>query len=109
MADMVIEEGVDDMADFLASKFIHNAVLEQSNIGLTVSGINTVDQYASVLKYLGSLSSVTRVQVSKVSVGNVSFTLQVHGGCPTLSQAIALGRRLEQLDSSDCSSYRLLP
>ena len=106
---MVIEEGIDDMADFLASKFIHNGVLGQSNLSLTVSGINTVDQYASVLKYLESLSSVTSVQVSKVIVGNVSFTLQVHGGCPALSQAITLGRRLEQLDSSDCSSYRLIP
>ena len=109
MPDMVIEEGIDDMADFLASIFIHNGVQGQSNISLTVSGIKTVDQYASVLKYLGSLSSVTRVQVSKVAVGDVSFTLQVHGGCPALSQAITLGRRLEQLDSSDCSSYRLIP
>lgn len=109
LPDMVIEEGIDDMADFLASKFIHNTVLVKSDINLTVSGIQTVAQYASVLKYLESLSSVTEVRVSKVAVGDVSFMLQAHGGCPALSQAIALGRRLERLDGNDCSRYRLLP
>jgi len=106
---MAIEEGIDDMADFLASKFIHNALLEQSNVTLTVTGINTVDQYATVLKYLESLSSVTRVEVNYVAAGEVSFILQAHGGCLALSQAIVLGRRLEPLQDNDCSSYRLLP
>lgn len=109
LADMVIEEGIDGMADFLASKFIHNTMPGQSNISLTVSGINTVEQYAAVLKYLGSLSSVTGLQVINVAPGNVSFSLQAHGGCPSLSQAIVLGRRLEPLNDGDCSRYRLLP
>ena len=108
--DMVIEEGIDDMADFLASKFVHNALPVQADFTLTVSGINTVVQYAAVLKYLESLSSVTRVQVSNVNPGGeVSFILQTHGGCLALSQAIALGRRLEPLVGSECSRYRLIP
>lgn len=106
---MVIEEGIDEMADFLASKFIHNAALVQSNIALTVTGVSTVNQYAAVLKYLESLSSVTRVQVSYVTAGEITFMLQAHGGCPALSQAITLGRRLEPLDGNECSRYRLLP
>ena len=106
---MAIEEGIDDMADFLASKFIHITLLEQSNVPLTVTGINSVDQYATVLKYLESISAVNRVEVSYAAAGEVSFILQVHGGCPALSQAIVLGRRLEPLNNNDCASYRLLP
>ena len=109
LPDMVIEEGIDDMADFLASKFIHNAVLEQSNVMSTVTGVNTVDQYAGVLKYLESLSSVNSVEVSNVAAGEITFMLQAHGGCLALSQAITLGRRLEPVDGNDCSRYRLLP
>lgn len=106
---MVIDEGIDDMTDFLASKFIHKTVLEKTDLTMTVSGINSLAQYAHVLKYLGSLSSVTKIQVSKVITGAVTFVVTVHGGCVTLSQAIVLGRRLESLNGNECSSYRLLP
>lgn len=109
MPAMVLEEGIDDMADFLASKFIHKTVMEKTDVTLTVSGINTLAQYADVLKYLGSLSAVTRVQVSSVTAGAVTFIVTVHGGCVTLSQAVVLGRRLESLSGNECSRYRLLP
>lgn len=110
LPEIAIEEGVDVMADFLAATFMQNHALQEENIGTRISGIYNLDQYAEALKYLQSLSSVTRVDVNQVTAGEVSFTLRARGGCPAVSQAIALGRKMAPDGrAGDCSSYQLLP
>jgi len=110
LPEVVLDEGVDAMADFLAGKYaLSGDTGEASGITVTVSEIRNVDQYARVLKYLTSLNSVAGVQVTRVQTGTVTFDLLVHGGLSTVSQAIALGRTLEPLTGSAGNQYRLLP
>ena len=106
---MVIDEGIDGLADFLAARFIQTEITEQREVSISIININNVDQYAQALKYLESLSFVTRVNVKSAVNGEIIFNLQSHGGCPALSKAINIGRRLEPLAGADCERYRLLP
>jgi hypothetical protein len=97
------------MADLLAARFIQENAQEQSSISLTITDINTVAQYAAALKYLESLSVVSKVQVSSVTPGEVTFRLLAHGGCNAVAQAIELGRKLIPGDARPCTRYQLLP
>jgi hypothetical protein len=109
MSDIAIGEGIDHMADLLAARFIQENAQEQSSISLTITDINTVAQYAAALKYLESLSVVSKVQVSSVTPGEVTFRLLAHGGCNAVAQAIELGRKLIPGDARPCTRYQLLP
>ena len=109
LADIAIEDGIDAMADLLAAKFIQNNVQVQDSITITITDIYSIDQYAEALKYLESLSSVSKVLVSNVTAGEVSFKLLTHGGCPAVAQAITLGRKLIPSGAGECSRYKLLP
>ena len=106
----VIEEGVDGMADMLAQMFARSSVFtEMSTVRLSVADVNNTQQYARVLKYFESLSSVTNVQVEQVQPGVVTFLLTAHGGSVAVSQAIALARIMEPISGSSGMAYRLLP
>lgn len=107
--EIVIDEGIDGIADFLAENYIQEDIIDQSSVLIAVTDINDVDQYARALKYLKSLSFVSRVHVNAVMDGEVRFLINAHGGCTALSRAIEIGRRLEPLDQARCSRYRLLP
>ena len=106
---IVIDEGIDGLADFLAANFNQSQEIEQNNVSITIADIYNVDQYAEAYKYLDSLSAVINVYVSHVTGSEVTFIVEAHGGCRTVSQAIALGRKLEPLVNNECDKYRLLP
>jgi len=109
IADIAIEDGIDGMTDLLATNFIQDNAQAQDSVTLTITDIYTIDQYAEALKYLESLSFVSKVLVNNVTVGEVSFKLMAHGGCPAVAQAITLGRKLIPNSTGECSRYRLLP
>ncbi len=105
----VLEEGIDKLADMLASRFVRpDAFVGVKDVRLTVADIFDTDQYARVLKYLTSLNSVADVEVMQVEPGKVTYKLAAHGGELAISQAIALGRILEPIGSNS-GDYRLLP
>ncbi|MBI2995066.1 MAG: DUF2066 domain-containing protein [Gammaproteobacteria bacterium] len=109
MPETVIEEGIDEMADRLAARYAQRgSAAEAADLDITVSDVNTVDDYARTLKYLASLNSVAAVQVTRVEPGEVSFTVRVHGGEPALVQALFFGSTLEP-SGGEGGQYRLLP
>lgn len=108
--DAVLDEGIDGMADMLAQMFARSSVFtEMSAVRLSVADINNAQQYARVLKYFESLSSVTNVQVKQVEANVVTFLLTAHGGAVAVSQAISLARMMEPISGSSGMAYRLLP
>jgi uncharacterized protein len=110
LPDVVLDEGVDGMADILAQMFARSSVFtEKTTVRLSIADIHNVEQYARVLKYFKSLSSVSDVQVEQVASGVVTFLLSVHGGGLAVSQAIALTRIMEPISGSRGMAYRLLP
>ncbi len=110
LPEAVLDEGIDKLADILASRFARSTGFAGMNeVRLSVADIFNTDQYASVLKYLSSLNSVADVEVLQVEEGRVTFILNAHGGELAVTQAIELGRVLEPISGSGEGSYRLLP
>ena len=108
--DAVLDEGIDGLADLLAQMFARSSVFtEMSAVRLSVADVNNAQQYARVLKYFDSLSSVSSVQVEQVEGNVVTFLLTAHGGSVAVSQAIALARIMEPVSGSTGMAYRLLP
>ena len=106
----VLDEGIDNLADILASQFARTPVFSGVNeVRLSVVDVFNTDQYAKVLKYLSSLNSVSDVEVIEVENNNIKFVLQAHGGELAVTQAIELGRLLEPVGNSEDGRYRLLP
>jgi hypothetical protein len=111
--DAVLLAGVHESADRLASRyggFVGTATA--SGVAIKVTGIRTLGDYARALEYLDSLDEVSRVDVTRVEDGSVSFRVDARGGRETVRQVIALGRTLAeegQPDLTEGLNYRLLP
>lgn len=110
LATAALEEGVDNLADILASEFARIPVIAgMEEILLSVADIENVDQYADVLKYLSGLNSVADVEVIELQEQLVTFRLSAHGGELAVTKAIELGRLLSPISGSANVNYRLLP
>jgi hypothetical protein len=110
-AQEVIHAGVDRLADLLSSRYIQSTASPQdqdAGMEIIVRDIANYEQYAKVLKYLGSLNSVTAVNVKSVEPGSVTYLLLAGGDQQVIHRAIELGDTLESLDGSG-SPYRVLP
>jgi hypothetical protein len=106
--ESVLREGVDGLADIIASNYSQSVMAEIGSIELQVVDVVTVDQYAKVLKYFESLSPVTEVEVLEIKPGQVNFRISAHGGSSAVVQAINFGRILEAVGNNQ-SLYRVLP
>lgn len=109
LAEIVLEEGVNELVDRLATHYVHSGSTGAEVIELIISDINDLDGYARALSYLESLQAVSTVQVKQVSADKVMFEIISHGGLTAIDQTIALGRTLELLSNNEQLNYRLLP
>jgi hypothetical protein len=102
------QQGIEDVADILATRF---AVTGSGNTGdtinITVNGIETLDAYARISRYLASLSSVSRVEVGELVPGSVQYSLQASGGLQNLTRTVAIGTVLETDPGGLPGSFRL--
>ena len=108
LSNLVLEEGIDTLADTLASRYANAGSSRAEEIVINVSGVNSLDQYARVLSYLESLQSITSVKVNRVTANEVTFELISHGGQSVIDQAISLGKTLELVSNDDNIVYRLI-
>ncbi|MCI0591494.1 MAG: DUF2066 domain-containing protein [Gammaproteobacteria bacterium] len=105
----VLDEGIDTLADNLATRFARTGVYtETAGVEVVVTDIFNVDEYARVLRYLQSLKAVTDVQVRRVDPGKVTFLVVARGGADAIAQAVSLGDTLELIARGAEPSYRLL-
>jgi uncharacterized protein len=108
LVEIVLEEGVDELVDRLAAKYVNSGSTGTEVLELVVSNINDLDDYAKTLSYLESLQAVSEVQVKKVTANEVMFEIISHGGVTAINQTIALGNTLELVSNNEQLSYRLL-
>ena len=110
LLEVALEEGFDGFVDTLAYDFVRsgNYTLVR-DIEITVGAVNSVEQYARLLDYLESLSSVSSIHVKEVRTGEVLLALSAHGGEQAVAQTINLGRTLEPVESPDGHYYLLNP
>jgi len=109
LAEIVLKEGVDELADRIASQYANTGSSVSEVIELLVTDVDNLDKYARALAYLESVQSVSSVQVKRVTRNNVMFTLVNRGGLAAIDQSIALGKTLELVSNNEQLSYRLLP
>jgi hypothetical protein len=111
--DAVLLAGVHESADRLASRFGgFTGTTVASGVEIHVTDIRSLRDYGRTLEYLDSLDGVSRVDVTKVTGGSVSFRVDARGGRETVRQVIALGHVLAEDTRPNLSaelSYRLLP
>ncbi len=106
LAETVLDEGVDGLADTLAERYGQAGTYSQSGeIEILVNDITDYNQYAKVLNYLESLNSVTKVEVKEVNQDSVIYLLTSQADAAVISRAVDLGQTLQQISTS---SYRLV-
>ncbi len=109
LAAIVLKEGVDELADRIASQYANTGSSVSEVIELLVTDVDNLDKYARALAYLESVQSISSVQVKRVSRNNVIFTLINRGGLAAIDQSIELGKTLELVSNNEQLTYRLLP
>lgn len=72
-----------------------SAVTPSTGIILKVDGIHGLDDYAALLNYLRSLSSVASVDTEEMNDDNIVLSIQVNGTSDMLAKDIAVGKKLQ--------------
>lgn len=110
LLEVALEEGFNGFVDILAAEFVRTGNYTMlGDIEITVGDVNSVEQYARLINYLKSLSSISEVHVMEVRTGEVKLALTAHGGEPVVVQTIGLGRTLKPVETLDGHYYRLVP
>lgn len=109
IADIVLEEGIDELVDKLVSHYTNTEEKNTEAIELLVNDIDSLDKYAQTFSYLKLLQSVFTVNVKRVSSTYVVFELTSDRGSDGIYQEIALDKILESVEGGDRIEYRLLP
>ena len=105
------QQGIDDTADILASRFaVSQAGGNLNAVSISVTGVDSLTDYARLGDYLAGLTAVVAVQVQKVTGNDVHYVLQLNGSLQDLTHTVSIGTVLEPLSplSADTpGSFRL--
>jgi hypothetical protein len=93
--DQVLQAGVDGLADKLASLYAYRTDVENpSAYRIQVSGVNQLDDYARLEKYLSSISLISALSVVNVKNDSVVYEISLRSSLEDLKQFLVLGKRL---------------
>lgn len=96
-----VAEGMHQVVDRFAARFARRgAAAAASRVPIAVAGIERLEDYARLLRYLASIDIVETVQVERVETSRVRVVLQAKGGRPALAELIALGRTLVPVEGA---------
>ncbi len=97
--DAVVLEGLQSAVDELVGHYNAASTTAAAETGLVlqVNDVQTLEEYARVTKYLGSLAPVARLQLLRVEGLNLVFRVEVQGGAQRLTSDIRLGTTLTPL------------
>ena len=109
VADIVLEEGIDELVDRLVLRYSETGEQSTGVIELLVNDIGSIDEYAQTFSYLTSLQSVNTVNVKQVTSRYIVFELTSDRGIAGLHQVISLGKILEPVEGGNELEYRFLP
>ena len=97
---MLAQQGIDDTADILASRFaVSQAGGNLNSVSISVTGVDSLSDYARLGEYLAGLTAVVGVQVQKVAGNDIQYALQLNGSLQDLTQTVSIGTVLEPLPS----------
>ena len=108
---VLAQQGIDDTADILASRFAVSQTGGNLNVvRISVTGVDSLADYARLGEYLAGLTAVIAVQVERLAGNDVQYALQLNGSLQDLTHTVSIGTVLEPLppQSADMpGSYRL--
>ncbi len=93
-----LESGPELAAERYAGIYASQGASQRSEVTVTVTGIATVESYATAMRTLSRLAPVRGVDVDEVNGDAVSFRVNVRGNPDALSQAILQDGRLQPVD-----------
>ena len=93
--DAAVLDGLQKAVDELVSHYnAASTAAADAGLALQVNDVQTLEEYARVTKYLGSLASVARLQLLRVEGLNLVFRVEAQGGAQRLNSDIRLGTTL---------------
>ena len=81
--------GVDHTVDHLVPQQAGTAQLAESDVRITIEGVRTLTDYATVGRLLQATPGIRRASLLGADPGTVLFLVTVRGGAPGLEQALA--------------------
>lgn len=91
----VIAEGMHEVVDRFATRFARRgAAAAAARVPISVAGVERLEDYARLQRYLASIDIVETVHVERLEASRVRIVLRAKGGRPALAELIALGRTL---------------
>jgi uncharacterized protein len=94
-----LEAGPELAADRYANVYASQGAAQRTEQIVTVTGIASLEAYASAMRTLAKLAPVRGVSVDEVTMDGVSFRVNVRGDPDALKQAILRDGRLAPVDS----------
>jgi hypothetical protein len=106
--EAAVEQGIGEASEWLALQYAVVAT-DETVRSLVVEGVQGLEDYARVSKYLASLTPVDRVQVARVTGQELEFSLTLRSEERNLLQLITLGRVLQAIEEPSAWRFRLIP
>jgi hypothetical protein len=92
------EEVMHLLADTLAARFKIDSRSPMETIRLTISGIDSVNAFGKVQRYMENLRGVDRVMIESVAGDRIIYRIRIQGGIERLQRALDLTSMLEPVD-----------
>ena len=102
----LVGDSIGRLVDDLSSRYASAST--QSSILVSVSSVNSLQDYADVLSYLSDLTPVVATAVTALKGQQVGVRLQIEGQVEQLMDVILLEKRLVLFDDLDDESTRTL-
>jgi uncharacterized protein len=107
LPELVVEEGVDALADALARRYADPGMLAAAErLTLTVVGVRDAADYARLAGYLATLDTVGELFVHGVDNQSIRFGLTARGGRAALAQSFTFGQVLAPSGQADVWQMR---
>lgn len=94
-----IASGPDHIADFFAARLATSSSAS-GQMRLRVDGVNSLDDYGRLSRYLSALDVIEEYSVDEVTDQTMVFSLLVRGDADRLMRSIALRQVLQPIDDS---------
>jgi hypothetical protein len=92
------EEVINLLADTLAVKFKVDSNSPLESIRLTISGVDSVNAFGRVQRYMEYLRGIDEIRIDTVSGDRIIYEVKIQGGMERLQRALELSTMLEPID-----------
>lgn len=97
-SSQVLFQGLDGAADLLAARFAPiGLALSGGEFLLNIEGVDSLEDYARVQRYLSELQPVQSIKTDRVAPGEIRFRVGLEGDYRLLQQVIGLSNQLQSI------------